>query len=148
VHDYNPGYLGGWPSGVFWTIPVRPDEVEIDASAGTARYRMKNYRTDDYGSFTNSIANGDRTPGVVSFDVRWSRDATSKKYSFSHAADVDPDSYQIDYWDTRCTLEWESRNDDGFRFSSYRLGRYPAGKAPGQLFAIVGSEKNGVFFDT
>lgn len=46
-----------------------------------------------------------------------------------------------------CTLEWKGETEGGFSFESYRIGKYPDGRDPGQLFAVAGQEWNGVFAD-
>lgn len=146
THDYNPGYLGGWPDGVFWTMAVAPETVSVDPTTGVASYRMENLAIPDYTNIPNALANGPTLPGKVSFDVRWAPNAESKRWLYHHEAEPsEPDSYAVDYWNTQATLEWQAETEaTGFRFASYKIGEYPEGRAPGQLFAIAGRERNGV----
>jgi hypothetical protein len=144
THDYNPGYLGGWPDGVFWTIPVPLDAVSIDPAKGEARCTITDLEIPDWGNIPNAFANGPRTPGRVSFDLRFFPDAESVRYQYS-STPVEPDQYAIDYWSTRATLEWSGETEGGFSFESYAIGEYPSGRSPGQFFAIAGHEVNGAF---
>ena len=148
IHDYNPGYWGGWPSGIFWTIAVPNAAVEIQPGAGRARFRMADLEIPDYTDAANAFADGPTLPGRVSFDVSWMPKADSQRYQYAHAADlVEADSYGVDYWDTAATLEWKCETPDlGFTFSSYDIGSYPDGLQHGQHFAVVGRERNGIFF--
>lgn len=145
IHDYNPGYLGGWPSGVFWTLPIAPGSVSVDPSTGDAVYRVHNLDLPDYGDFANAFANGRTSPGRVSFEVRF--DGTgSGHYQYEHSADpVEPDTYALEYWQTTATLEWSCETEGGFAFESYAIDDYPEERSPGQLFAITGLERNGVY---
>lgn len=147
IHDYNPGYMGGWPSGVFWTKASPASGMSADLVAGTAFYKETDLDIADYSNFTNAFANGPTFPARVSFDTRWFPGPQSRRWIYNHPANSqEPDSYALDYWDTICTLEWEARNADGFSFSSYKIGQYPAGRKPGQLFAVAGRERSGAFY--
>jgi hypothetical protein len=146
THDYNPGYLGGWPDGVFWTIPVSAEAVTIDAESGEARCTITDLDIPDWGNIPNAFANGPNTPGRVSFDMRFFRDESSTRYRYS-STPVERDQYEIDYWSTRATLAWTSETEGGFSFESYAIDDYPSDRSPGQFFAIVGHENNGAFRD-
>lgn len=109
---------------------------------------MENLAIPDYTNIPNALANGPTLPGKVSFDVRWTPNAESKRWLYHHEAESsEPDSYAVDYWNTQATLEWQAETEStGFRFESYKIGSYPEGRAPGQLFAIAGRERNGVYY--
>jgi hypothetical protein len=143
THDYNPGYWGGWPDGIFWTIAVPNPTVEIQPELGRARWRMEDLEIRDYFDAGNAFANGPTLPGRVSFEVSWMKhpDGTSKRYQYEHEETPDePDSYRVDYWDTAATLAWTGVTPEmGF---SCRFDE-PAG----QSFAVVGREHSGAFFD-
>lgn len=147
IHEYNPGYLGGWPDGVFFTKPAGSATMSGDPVVGGALYNETNLDIPDYGNFTNALVNGPTTPATTSFDQRWFPGAQSRKWIYTHPADTqEPDSYALHYWDSIATLEWEVRNANGFSFSSYKIGQYPGGRMPGQLFAVMGRERSGSFF--
>jgi len=148
IHDYNPGYWGGWPGGVFWTMAVPNPSVVINPGFGTARWRMEDLAIPDYTDAANAFADGPKLPGRVSFEVEWMKKPDSARHRYRHPADlVEADSYRVDYWDTAATLEWRGETPDlGFSFSSYAIGAYPDGFEHGQHFAVVGQERNGVFF--
>jgi hypothetical protein len=44
VHDWNPGIE---PSGLFWTMPVRDDQVSVQPGSA-ARFRASNLAVPDY----------------------------------------------------------------------------------------------------
>ena len=153
IHDYNPGYWGGWPSGVFWTMAVPNPSVVVNPGAGTARWRMDDLAIPDYIDLAGALVDPDgaeakRLPGKVSFDVRWTPKPEAARYQYEHPADdSEPDSYRVDYRDTAATLEWSGETPDlGFSFTSYEVGHYPDGLGHGQHFAVVGHERSGVFF--
>lgn len=136
-----------WPDGVFWTKFSPSTTMSADPVAGTASYGEKDLDIGDYTNSLNALANGPTVPGTVSFDLRWFPGPQSRRWIYNHPADSqEPDSYALNYWDTTCTLEWEARNTGGFSFSSYKIGQYPAGRKPGQLFAVTGSERSGRFY--
>ena len=109
---------------------------------------MENLPLPDYIDAANAFADGPTLPGRVTFEVNWMKKPDSEHYEYSHEADaVEADSYRVDYWDTAATLEWECETPDlDFSFSSYDIGDYPDGLENGQNFAVVGRERNGVFF--
>lgn len=142
IHDYNPGYLGGWPDGVFWTMPLHESTMSVSRGNGTARYGVEGLQLSDYTNFANAFANGPTTLGVVSFELRWF-DITAA-YNYTHRGNpAEPDNYALDYVVTHATLEWTAENDDGFTFTSYPADT--PGKESSALFAVVGTERNGVF---
>lgn len=84
----------------------------------------------------------------MSFDIRFFPKGDSERYSYDSRTDpTERDAFIVDYWDTQATLEWVGETEGGFRFESYRIGKYPVGREPGQFFAVSGQERNGVFAD-
>ena len=131
---------------MFWTIPIVPGAFTADPSTGRARYSVHNLEIPDYGSGFNAFANGPTVPGKVSFDIRFFPDGDSQRYAYDSRGDpTDLDDFVVDYWQTQATIEWVGETEGGFRFESYRVGKYPDGREPGQFFAVVGTERNGVF---
>jgi hypothetical protein len=73
-------------------------------------------------------------PATVSFDIHWSG-PVSRRSKVN-----DPDvGFESDVVLSRATMTWSAQNADGFRFVSN-----PAGTT--SKFALLGRERNGVFF--
>jgi hypothetical protein len=130
IHDYNPGIAS---NGVFWTIAIPDGAVDVNPGKGRARFAMRDVAIPDYGDFVNSILRGPSTPAVASFDVRW-KDIQSR-YNTRQ-----PDwGFAGEFVTTKASIEW-SAEQEGFSFHSD-----PA-SASITDYAIVGHERNGVFF--
>jgi len=132
VHDYEPGVAA---NGLFWTIPVPDGAIDVNGGKGRARFAMRDFAISDFHEFTNSILPGGASePAVVSFDVRW-HDIQSrynaKEPEFGLAGE---------FVVTKATIEWSSQQA-GFSFQSD-----PASTSVSE-YAILGHERNGVFFD-
>jgi hypothetical protein len=71
LHDFNPGIT---QNGLFWTVVLPADNVDVDLDAGTATLEVHDLHvTDDY-TFENSVLHNigrPSTPAVVSFQVVW-----------------------------------------------------------------------------
>jgi hypothetical protein len=131
IHDYEPGIA---PNGVFWTIAVPDDSVDVKPGAGRARFAMKDFAIRDYHEFVNSLLpDGPWEPATVSFDVRW-HDIQSR-YNTSQPSW----GYAGEFVVTKASIEWSSEQE-GFSFQSD-----PASTSVTD-YAIVGHERNGVFF--
>src|SRR5438045_2430513 len=63
------------PNGLFWTVPISPDAIEMNFGAGTARFRMTNMAIPDFHDFANSIGSAKQpiptTQASATFDVHW-----------------------------------------------------------------------------
>jgi hypothetical protein len=120
--------------------------TKVAGRPGHARFRERDLEIWDYGNIGNAFANGPHSLGVVSFDVRW-LDPEPEPRHYAHPADPsEPDSYALEYWDTEATLEWEAHGPDGFSFKSYPPNK--PGRESRKIFAVVGHERSGVFFET
>jgi hypothetical protein len=130
IHDYNPGIA---PNGLFWTMPIAEDAIDVNPGKGRASLVAHELAMPDYGDFVNSIFPGISVPAVVSFEVRWHdilerHNRKEPEYDFAGQFVV-----------TSSSVEWSSRQA-GFTFRSD-----PASTSV-NLYAIVGHERNGVFF--
>jgi hypothetical protein len=94
---------------------------------------MSDVHIPDYGDFVNSILPGPSTPAVASFDVRW-HDIHSRYNENSSEFGLAGEFVVTD-----ASIVWSSEQD-GFAFQSD-----PA-SASKTVYAIVGHERNGVFF--
>ena len=131
MNDFNPGIQ---PSGLFWTVAVPDDSVDVHPGAGTAQFALSNFATRDFHNIGNSIMGGPSDPAVVSFAMAWSGQGTS-------LVQTDGSTFSFDSVISSATVEWSALNQTtGMSFKSD-----PAGTSQSE-FAAVGHEKNGVFF--
>jgi len=146
VHDYNPHNggeqtLGAPPfdhDGVFWTMLLPRDSVEVHLGAGQASFRLRTPIFDDHdfmSSVTNKFPSAFPQIAEVTFDVEWS--------GILDAAHVRNEDMQFegDFLQTGSTIRWSSANPSGFLFTS---------EAPNParvVNALIGHERNGVFFE-
>ncbi len=133
-HDWNPGIK---PSGLFWTQPISPSAITVNATTGEARLQVTNLAVSDYHDIINSIFGGaPPVPGHCSFDITW-------------AGGGEPQTIVDETFGFRGTFIGSDARatfvavDDGEPLVVYRSN------ADGQvsLGAGVGREWNGVFFD-
>jgi len=129
IHDYNPGIA---PNGLFWTMPISPDAIDVNPGKGRARLSARDLPMPDFGDFVNSILSGPSEPATVTFDVRWF-DVLERHNQ------KEPDwGFAGEFVVTRASIEWSS-HQNGFEFQSD-----PA-EASITDYAIIGNERNGVF---
>jgi hypothetical protein len=131
VNDFNVGIA---PSGLFWTVAVSDDGVDVHPGAGTATFALSNFQTRDFHTIGNSIGGGPSDPAVVSFAIAWSGQGPS-------LVQTDGSTFSFDSVISSATAEWSALNQTtGMSFVSD-----PATSSQSE-FAAVGHEKNGVFF--
>jgi hypothetical protein len=130
IHDFNPGIA---PSGLFWTIRVPDERVDVDLEDATASMNLSDLEIRDFFTLTNALQGGKSVHADASFHVRWSgvtnrvklRDATNQ--------------FTGNYIEDTATINW-SAQEAGFKFVSD-----PANTST-TVFAEIGHERNGVFF--
>lgn len=130
IHDFNPGIA---PSGLFWTIRIPDESVEVDLEDATASMKLSDFELRDFFTIVNSLERGKSIQADASFHVRWSgvkkrvktRDVTNR--------------FVGNYIEDTATIAW-SAHENGFKFVSD-----PADTST-SLFAEIGQERNGVFF--
>lgn len=131
MNDFNPGIAA---SGLFWTVAVPDDSVDVHPGAGTARFALSDSDTRDFHNIGNSIMGGPSDPAVVSFEMIWSGHGQA-------VVQTDGSTFSFDSVISSVTIEWSALNEaTGIRFQSD-----PASTSHSE-FAAVGHEKNGVFF--
>jgi hypothetical protein len=131
VNDFNPGIA---PSGLFWTVAVPDNSVDVHPGAGTARFALSDFQTRDFHTIGNSILGGPSDPAIVSFEMVWAGHGQS-------LVQTDGSTFSFDSVISTVTVEWSALNEaTGMRFQSD-----PASTSRSE-FAAVGHEKNGVFF--
>jgi hypothetical protein len=137
IHDYNPHIT---PNGVFWTILIPPDSVEVHLGAGQASFRLSTTVFDDH-DLKSSLGVSPFPPGFpqsaeVSFDVEWS-DILEQQ----HIRNEDM-NFEGDFLHTGSTIQWSARDlSSGFEFVS------EAPNPARAFYGVIGRERNGVFFE-
>ena len=136
IHDFNPGTIDSGPAaGLFWTIHIPADDVDVDLHRATATMRVSNADVEDYHTLKNAVLDGPSDPASVSFVIRWQGETARvevRDFELGFAGQFIEDS---------ATVEWSaSVPSTGFSFTSD-----PATTSK-TVFAEIGSERNGVFF--
>jgi hypothetical protein len=133
VHDFEPGIA---ENGLFWTIPVAPGMVDIDAAAGTARFVGRNVQVPDFHDFFNAVAGGPSLPSHVDYEVTWTRVGPAQ-----HIADP-AFGFVGDYVAARAEITFTAANDkSSVVYRSAADTTAQSSPAP----PVVGSERNGRF---
>ena len=130
VHDFNPGIS---PNGLFWTVPIPLNAVQIDLDGGVATLQVNHLTVADYTTVPKSLARGSSTPATVSFTVRWTGQRT--RQPVRDAAN----GFTGEFVRNTATIEWTA-STNGFTFTSD-----PAATSK-SLVSLLGKERNGVFF--
>lgn len=128
VHDFNPGIR---ESGLFWTLPVSEDLVEVED--GTATLAVEDLDQEDYHTLGNALHDGPSDPASVSFEMRWTPNAepiqvTDSVHRFTG-------KYRL----STVKMEWSAKAPN-FEFVSD-----PA-SSTNNVRSVFGRERNGVFF--
>ena len=135
LHDLNPSDFH--PTGLFWTTELKEKSVEVKLDKGDASLEAKDVAIYDYGQITNSLFGGSgRTPGKVSFKVRWSGDGDR-----IDIRNTDPvyGGFAGTFVRNSAQMEWTAETED-YKFDSAPM------KTSSSEFAEIGAERNGSFF--
>ena len=130
LDDMNPGIT---LTGLFWTMAVPENSVDVDFGKGRAELRVENTEIEDYGSFLNSLFGGPSEPAAVSFEVHWA--GRSPRQRVVNAAG----EMEGQFIRNAATMEWSATT------ANYKFVSQPA-KMSSSLFAEIGHERNGAFF--
>jgi hypothetical protein len=135
IHDFNPHIA---PNGVFWTIFVPPDSVDVHFGAGQASFQLTTTVFDDHdlkSSLTGNFPPGFPQNAEVTFDVEW-----GGVIDTAHVRN-DALNFEGDFVQTGSTIQWWAvEPSTGFQFTSEPPN-------PARLVnAVIGHEQNGVFF--
>ncbi len=90
----------------------------------------------DFHSIPNALMHGSSDAATVSFDVTWQ--GVRKEGELRDAANT----FSLEFVETDVTVKWSAKKS-GFSFTSNVANRSTS-VSP---FAIVGEERNGVFFE-
>jgi hypothetical protein len=132
LHDFNPRIT---QNGLFWTVVLPADTVDVDLDAGTATLEVHDLHMKDYFTAENAILGnmGPPTPAVVSFQVVWT--ATGGVNVFNNTAQ----QFRGEFRNAEAHMEYSGRAGE-FRFQSAPLG------ASTTAAAELGQESNGSFY--
>lgn len=128
VHDFNPGIRTG---GLFWTMPVAEDALQVDFEDGKARLALTDFDLEDYGNLENALKDGPEVDASVTFNMTWS--AKGEQFNVTDPVHKFAGRYSL----ANVDIKW-SGSTSGFEFSS----------SPGvtQVKSVFGRERNGIFF--
>ena len=130
-HDFSPGIPA---SGLFWTQAIPQDSVEVHFGDGVASVKVSDLAEEDAGNVLNALQGGPTKPATVSFEMRWA--ATGQPMALT-----DPvHQFTGEFFVSDLTIQWSAKGE-GFAFESD-----PADTSV-NLRAVLGRERNGVFFD-
>jgi hypothetical protein len=130
IHDFDPGIA---ESGLFWTIRVPDERVEVDLDDATASMSLGDAEVRDFFSIPNALMHGKSIPADVSFRMHWHG---VKSRVHLH----DPvNHFDANLIEDSATIQWRAREDD-FMFVSDPEATSTT------VFAAIGREHNGVFF--
>jgi hypothetical protein len=135
IHDFDPG-IHPYPDGLFWTIQIPKNSVEVHLGAGTASLRVDDLALTDFFDIPNALSNGalkGSSPATVSFDIHWSGviERRQVRNADLHVAGL--------FLTTGASIRWTGTNAQGFTFTSDAAGQTV-------VSAQIGHERNGVFF--
>ncbi len=128
IHDFNPGIR---ESGLFWTVPVKEEALQVDMEAGKATLALSDFDLEDYGNLENALKEGAEVDASVSFNMTWT--ATADPFNVSDPVHTFAGRFSLATVD----ITW-SATAPGFEFTS----------SPGvtQFKSYFGRERNGIFF--
>ena len=137
LHDLNPSTFP--PVGLFWTVPLPDDSVEIQLGKGSASLQGFDVPIFDYGNLNNALFGPPPFPlptGTVSFTVVWS--GVQQRVNISN---TDPTfgGFAGEFIRNKAQMEWTATVGD-YRFVSDPLA------TSSSEFAEIGHERNGSFF--
>ena len=131
LNDFNPDVA---PSGLFWTLAIPPENVQVNLDSGTASFLLNNATVHDYGNIPNALVGGGPVPvpATLSFEVRWGQ----------------PRERDMVYNEEQSFIGLFARNKAQMAWSA-TVGNYEFTSSPlatsSSSFAEVGYELNGIF---
>ncbi len=129
VHDFNPGIAA---SDLFWTRAVPMGSVAAQGASGSSSMVFTDSMF-DFFTIENALFGGGPTPvpASVSVDVSWSG-ATSRD-----AVEDDVNDFSYKFVESSAFMKWSVTSG---------AATYMSSGPPTSVFAVVGKERNGVFF--
>jgi hypothetical protein len=132
VHDLNPGIT---QNGLFWTVALEPEDVQVNLTAGTATLEVHDIHVKDYFDLENALIGGGNNPrpAIVSFKVVWT--ATGAPININNPSQRFRGVFRL----ANAQIEWSGRSGD-FEFQSRPLATSTT------VAAEIGQESNGSFY--
>jgi hypothetical protein len=136
IHDLNPTRFP--PTGLFWTVEIDEDDVEVNLGKGTASMKAEDVPILDYGNIGNALFGGGPAPipGFVSFRVTWG--GAGQRVAIRNTDPVFGGFAGI-FIRNAARMEWTAKVGN-LRFDSAPLA------TSSSSFAEIGRERNGIFF--
>ena len=130
-HDFDAGIA---PDGLFWTAPLPPGGVlNVHPGSGETSLEVHNIPILDYFNIPNALTRGPHTPATVSYAIHWTK---SNKHTKIRDKTV---GFAGDFVENTATMSWSATTSAGTFLSGPE-------SASASYFAIIGHERNGVFF--
>ena len=137
IHDLNPTPFP--PTGLFWTTEIPGDGIDVNPGKGYASMQASNVPVLDFGDIINALFGGGppAVPGNVSFNVVWS--GVTERLNIKN---TDPiyGGFAGEFVRNSAQMEWTATAGD-YQFVSDPLA------TSSSIFAELGQERNGIFFD-
>jgi hypothetical protein len=131
IHDFNPGITA---AGLFWTEAIDDDAVRAAAGAGRAQLTFEGLQVPDFGSIPASLTH--QPPiGTGTLDVELVWHAGGERFTTSDRANT----FRYSAVPGPATISFHVRSGS-FDYQS-------ASEAQTTVFAAVGHERNGSFFN-
>ena len=137
IHDFNPSTFP--PLGLFWTVQLPEDSVEIQLGKGSATLQGSDVPVFDYGTLVNALFGPPPSPlptGTVSFTVVWS--GVGQRVNIRNT-DPTYGGFAGEFIRNTAQMEWTATVGD-YRFTSDPLA------TSSSAFAEIGHERNGSFY--
>ncbi len=133
MHDLNPTLPP--PTGVFWTTPVPRGSVVAHPGNGSATLHVADAHVYDFGDIGHAFLGGPPAPipATTSFTVQWTGGA--ERRNVKNRADGHAGEFVFG----TARMEWTATAGD-YVFRSAPLAESASS------FAVVGHERNGIFF--
>ena len=130
VHDFNPGIRDN--TGLFWTVPVPENALEVDFEDGVAKLSLDDFDTEDYHNLRNALTDGPSDSASVTFDMTWT--AFGDPFNVSDPVKMFAGRYRL----ATVGIDW-SATAPGFTFTSDAASNT-------NVKSVLGRERNGIFF--
>jgi hypothetical protein len=130
IHDFNPGIRAG---GLFWTLPVSADTLDVDLERGTATLGADDLDVEDYHNLHNALLDGPSDPSTVSFEMRWT--AVESAIKVTDPVHTFTGKFRI----SKVEIGWSAK------VGSFVFVSDPPGTTV-NVRSVIGRERNGVFF--
>ncbi len=128
---------------MFWTVPIPPESVSVNPGTGRAIYQVSNLATLDFHDFVNdSLLHGPSTSTTLSFRVEWGGTITDRQNI------KDPiNGFAGEFVFNSATMVWTANEPNRPQVwgGPAMYVSDPANTSHSD-FAVVGHERNGVFF--